>query len=1119
MAAEERLNNPQEEEIFVFPASFAQQRLWFIDRLVPGNTFYNVPTALRLTGALNLGALEKTFNEIIRRHEVLRTTFGMVEGELVQVIAHIETFQRNIPTILSVVDLRELPAASREAEAKRLLTEESHCPFDLSSGPLLRVMLLQLDEAEHILLLNLHHIVCDDWSIGVLMRELEILYTAFTLEQPSPLPELPLQYADFAEWQRQWLQGEVLETQLAYWRQQLKGISILHLPTDRPKPAIQSYRGAKEFLELPQSLSEALATLSQQEGATLFMTLLAAFQILIYRYTHQEDIAVGSAIANRNRSEIESLIGFFVNSLVLRTDLSGNPTFRELLNRVREVTIGAYSHQDLPFEKLVEELHPDRKLSHHPLFQVVFGFQNSPMSALELPGLVPRFIDIETKTTRFDLEFHLWESAKDYRSIYGEQWQHSEGLRGVVIYNTDLFDKATINRMLGHFQTLLKGIVANPEEHLSNLPILTDAERHQLLVEFNQPQSKIKNQKSKIGQCIHQLFGNQVERNPDAIAVRFEDIRTSVATSLHYRELNTRSNQLAHYLKRMGVDSEVLVGICVERSVDMIVGLLGILKAGGAYVPLDPSYPRDRLAFMLEDAQVSVLLTQEKLQSKLPNLPTKVICIDKDWDIIAQESKENPKTNTVADNLAYVIYTSGSTGTPKGVAVPHKAVTRLVCNTNYVELDATDKIAQVSNFSFDAATFEIWGALLNGAQLVGISRDITLSPQDFALQIRQKDISILFLTTALFQQMARDVPQAFTSLRYLLFGGEAVDPRWVKKVIAKGAPKQFLHVYGPTENTTFTSYYVVSEEETNNPKSTIPIGRPITNTQVYLLDGQLQPVPIGVTGELYIGGDGLARGYLNRPELTAEKFIPNPISEDLSKDRLYKTGDLGRYLPDGNIEFLGRIDDQVKIRGFRIELGEIEAVLNQHPAAAETVVIIQEDIPGDKHLVAYIVPTNPKSNIQNLKSDLLRQFLKEKLPGYMVPSAYVVLKSLPLTPSGKVDRRALPAVDTASLDVQENYVAPRTSVEEVLVGIWSKVLGREQIGVHDNFFDLGGHSLLATQLSSRIRDAFQVELPVSQVFEAPTVASLARYIETMCWAAKNQQTANPTENPREEVEF
>ncbi|HEY9875968.1 MAG TPA: amino acid adenylation domain-containing protein, partial [Candidatus Obscuribacterales bacterium] len=738
---------------------------------------------------------------------------------------------------------------------------------------------------------------------------------------------------------------------------------------------------------------------------------------------------------------------------------------------------------------------------------------NSPMSALEFPGLVPSFINIETKTTRFDLEFHLWESAKDYRSIYGEQWQQSESIRGVVVYNTDLFDKATIVRMLGHFKTLLSGIVANPENWISALPILTDAEQHQILVKFNQPQFKIQNPKSKIRQCIHHLFENKVEQNFDGIAVVFEN------EQITYREINKRSNQLGHYLQKMGVGSEVLVGICVERFVDMIVGLLGILKAGGAYVPLDPSYPRDRLAFMLEDAQVSVLLTQEKLQSKLPNLPTKVICLDKDWDIIAQESKENPKSDTVADNLAYVIYTSGSTGTPKGVAVSHKAVTRLVCNTNYVELDATDKIAQVSNFSFDAATFEIWGALLNGAQLVGISRDITLSPQDFALQIRQKDISVLFLTTALFQQMARDVPQAFTSLRYLLFGGEAVDPRWVKKVIAKGAPKQLLHVYGPTESTTFTSYYVVSEEETNNPKSTIPIGRPITNTQIYLLDEQLQPVPIGVTGELYIGGDGLARGYLNRPELTAEKFIPNPISEELTQDRLYKTGDLGRYLPDGNIEFLGRIDDQVKIRGFRIELGEIEAVLNQHPAVAETVVIIQEDIPDDKHLVAYIVPTNPKSKIQNPKSDVLRQFLKEKLPGYMVPSAYVVLKSLPLTPNGKVDRRALPAVDTASLDVKEDYVAPRTSVEGVLVGIWSKVLGREQIGVHDNFFDLGGHSLLATQLISRIRDAFQVELPVSQVFEAPSIASLARYIETMRWATKNQQAPSTTENAREEVEF
>ncbi len=1087
-----------EQEVFVFPTSFAQQRLWFLDQLISGNAIYNVPTVIRLTGSLNLAALEQTFSEIVRRHEALRTTFKVLDGQPVQVIAP------NLSIPLSVVDLREFPECDRELQAQQLLAAEFERPFDLSSGPLLRVMLFELSETEHILLLNMHHIICDDWSIGVLIRELGTLYTAFTnfrYNVSTSLPELPLQYPDFAEWQREWLQGEVLENQLAYWRQQLNGIPVLNLPVDRPKPAFATYGGATQTLELSKKLSDALQTLSQQEGVTLFMILLATFQTLLYRYTHQEDIAVGSPIANRNRSEIEGLIGFFVNSLVLRTDLSGSPTFREVLNRVRQVTLGAYSHQDLPFEKLVEELHPERNLNCHPLFQVVFGFENAPMSALDLPGLVPSFMDIDFKTTRFDLELHLWKCSEDFRSLWGGRWEDSEGIRGVVVYNTDLFDESTITRMLGHFKMLLEGIVANPEQRISNLPLLSQAELHKLLIECNKTQADYPQDK-----CIHQLFEKQAEQNPDAIAVIFEDAQ------LTYRDLNIRSNQLAHHLQKMGVGSEVLVGICVERSIDMIVGLLGILKAGGAYVPLDSNYPRDRLNFMLDDSKISILLTQEKLVDNFGNFPNPVVCLDKDWQTIAQESEENPHSDVTSDNLAYVIYTSGSTGKPKGVAVTHKAVNRLVCNTNYINFSPDDKIAQASNTSFDAATFEIWGALLNGAQLVGISRDVTLSPHEFSLQLRQKGISILFLTTALFQQIARDVPQAFSSLRYLLFGGEAVDARWVKKVLKQGAPRQLIHVYGPTEGTTFSSYYCV--QDVPESATSIPIGCPIANTQIYLLDADLQPVPIGIVGELYIGGDGLAREYINRPDITAERFISKPFNNK-PESRLYKTGDLARYLPDGNIEFLGRIDNQVKIRGFRIELGEIEAILNQHPAVRETVVIIREEIPGDKHLIAYIVPDQQ----QTPTSMNLRQFLKEKLPEYMVPSAYVVLESLPLTPNGKVDRRALPAVDTLSFEMKEDYVAPRDRVEEVLVEIWAKVLGKQQIGVRDNFFELGGHSLLATQLISRIRDAFQIELSVRNLFESPTVASLARHIETMCWAAKGLDNTSSRGNEREEVEF
>jgi amino acid adenylation domain-containing protein len=1090
------------EEVFVFPVSFAQQRLWFLEQLNPGNTIYNVPTAIRLTGSLNLTALEQTFNEILRRHEVFRTKFTVVDGQPLQAIVP------SLTILLPVLDLKQLPVDQREAEAKRIISAEIERPFDLSSLGLLRVMLFALSQTEHILLLNMHHIICDDWSMGLLIGELSVIYTAFAQNQSSvrhstqtPLPELPLQYADFAHWQRQWLQGEILQTQLAYWRSQLNGISMLDLPVDKKRTNIQNYQGAIEFIELPPQLTHALEALSQQENATLFMTLLAAFQILLYRYTNQDDIAVGSPIANRNRSEIEGLIGFFVNNLVLRTNLSGNPTFKELLSRVRDVTLEAYKHQDLPFEKLVEELHPERNLSHHPLFQVVFGFQNAPMSALKLPDLIPSFINIDLHKTRFDLELHLWKCSQDFRSLWGGDWEFSEGVRGVIVYNTDLFDKSTITQLLRHFKTLLSSIVKNPQQSITNLQLLNHDQQNQILVQWNNTQTDYPKNK-----CIHQLFQEQVEQHPHAVALVFG------IEQITYQELDKLSNQLAKYLQKLQVKSEVIVGICLEQSIDFIVGLLAILKAGGAYLPLDSSYPQERLNFMLEDAQVSILITQEKLLNNFDNSLNQTICIDKDWKIISQESQESLNSNVNSDNLAYVIYTSGSTGKPKGVAVTHKAINRLVCNTNYINLELTDKIAQGSNISFDAATFEIWGALLNGAQLVGISKDVMLSPQELALQLKEKGISVLFLTTALFQQIARDVPQAFANLKYLLFGGETIDSRWVKKVIKYGSPKRLVHVYGPTENTTFSSYYQVIEVP--ELATSIPIGTPITNTQIYILDANLKPVPTGVVGELYIGGEGLAREYLNRPDLTDEHFITIPETGFISKVRLYKTGDLARYLMDGNIEFLGRIDNQVKIRGFRIELGEIETVLSQHPAVQQAVVIAVEDIPGEKQLVGYIV----SHQAQIPKSIDLQQFLKVKLPDYMIPRVYVVLESLPLSPNGKVNRRALPMPDTFIFN-QQDYVAPSTHVEVLLAEIWAKILGKEQVGIHDNFFELGGHSLLATQLVSRIRDTLRIDVSVRNLFEAPTVEQLARYIEAMSWATQGLHNTSNKEMEREEVEF
>ncbi|MBD2005419.1 MULTISPECIES: non-ribosomal peptide synthetase [Cyanophyceae] len=953
--------------------SFAQQRLWFLDQLVPNNAFYNVPAAVRLVGSLNLAALEEAFNEIVRRHEALRTTFVTVEGQPVQAIASTLT----VP--LPVIDLRSrsvsvgeaalkglgesqsLSKGELETEARRITTQEAQRPFDLSKDPFLRVTLLRLDESEYVLLLVLHHIVSDGWSMGVLIRELAALYTAFAsckddkFSVSTPLPELPIQYADFAHWQREWLQGEVLETQLAYWRQQLDGISILNLPTDRPRPAVQSYRGATQLLQLPKSLSKALEALSQQEGVTLFMTLLAAFQTLLYRYTQQEDIAVGSPIANRNRSEIEGLIGFFVNSLVLRTNFDGNPTFRSLLSQVREVSLGAYAHQDLPFEKLVEELHPERNLNQNPLFQVVFALQNAPMSALELPDLTLSPLQfVDTETTRFNLEFHLWEQKENN----GLGVDSSEGISGFVVYSTDLFDAVTINRMLGHFQILLEGIVANPEQRVSELPILNEAELHQLLVEWNNTQVNYPKDL-----FIHQLFEAQVEQNKDAVALVFED------KHLTYEQLNNRSNKLARYLQKLGVGAEILVGLCVERSLDMIIGMLAILKAGGAYLPLDPSYPSERLSFMLQDAQVPVILTHEQYIERLVKDSSQIICLDKDWETISQQSENNPSSNVTSDNLAYVIYTSGTTGKPKGVKIEHRNLLNLIFwHQKAFAVSPLDRVTQVGGVAFDACAWEVLPYLSAGCSIYLIDDEIRIAPEKLRDFLTSKSITISFLPTPLAEKILLLDWFNNASLRILLTGGDKLHQYPLAEY-----PFQLVNNYGPTENTVVTTSGIVpvteKEAPTNRPYKGEPegianvaasgnaiaptIGRPIANTQVYVLDRYLQPVPIGVAGELHIGGDGLARGYLNRPDLTAEKFISNPFSNQLEA-RLYKTGDLVRYQPDGNIEFLGRLDEQVKIRGFRIELGEIEAVLSQHPAVLQNVVITREDLPGEKRLVAYV---------------------------------------------------------------------------------------------------------------------------------------------------------------------
>jgi amino acid adenylation domain-containing protein len=1066
-------NFSEEAEVFVFPTSFAQQRLWFLDQLAPGNPFYNVSTALRLTGSLNFTALKQTFNEIVRRHETLRTTFVMVEQQPVQAIAPSVT----IP--LPLIDLRNFESQERETQVQQIVTQEAQNPFNLTTGPLLRVKLLQLDETEYVLLLNLHHIVADGWSIGVLIRELGILYTAFAEDRKlsTSVPELPIQYADFAQWQREWLQGvgangcSPLQTQLAYWQKQLEGISVLNLPTKQLRPAVPSYRGAKQFLELPHSLTQALEALSYQEGVTLFMTMLAAFQTLLYRYTQQEDIVVGSPIANRNRSELEGLIGFFVNSLVLRTDFSGKPTFRELLNRVREVTLGAYSHQDLPFEKLVEELHPERDLSRNPLFQVVFSLQNTPIVALELPGLTLSLFEFDSKTAKLDLEFHLWQDL--------------DTLKGQMVYSTDLFDDTTITQMLRHFQTLLESIVANPEQRLSDLSLLTEEERQELLIDWNDTKKDYPENK-----CFHQLFEAQMEDTPDAIEF---SARSAIAVvfdnhQLTYCELNIRANQLAHYLQKLGVVPDVIVGIGVEKSLETIVTLLGILKAGGAYLPLDPSLPQERLKFMLKDAQVSVLLTQEKWLKHFEDFSNPIICIDKDWATITQHSQENPTSCVTLDNLAYVIYTSGSTGKPKGVLLQHRGLCNLAASQIEVfNLQPSDRILQFASLSFDASIFEIVMALQTGATLYLANKESRLPGQPLLQLLREKAITHVTLPPAVLAVLPTE---SLPALQTIICAGESCTDDIVKRWW--NSQRRFFNAYGPTEATVWSTIAEIS-----NMSEKPHIGRPIANTKIYILDKHLQPLPIGIAGELYISGEGLAQGYLNRPELTTEKFILNPFSNE-KKGRLYKTGDLARYRPDGNIEFLGRIDNQVKIRGFRIELSEIETVLSDHQSVQKAIVIAKDNLADDKYLVAYIVPkveTQRKEHLQRTASNfpsLLRKFLKEKLPEYMIPKAFVVLDSLPLTASGKVDRLALTKLDSyASRLIDKTFIAPRTPTESTLAKIWAEVLNVERVGIYDNFFDLGGDSLLTVRLMKQIHKQFDRELPISSLFLNPTIESLA----------------------------
>ncbi len=1027
------------------PLSLGQQQMWLLAQLAPDSPVYNECVTIHLPGPLDGAALEQSFNEIIRRHEAWRTSFPLVDGQPIQMIHPPST--RTLP----MVDLRYLPETEREAEARRLATEDARILFDLAHGPLLRATLMRLGDAEHRLFLTLHQIIFDGVSLyWVFLPELRALYESFLSGKPSPLPDLPIQYADFAVWQRQWLQGDMLADQLAYWKQQLADApTVLKLPTDRPHPPVQTYRGSMRPFALSKRLTDSIKALSRQEGVTQFVALLAAFNTLLYRYTGQDDLLIGTSTAGRKRSEIQGLMGFFLNTLVLRTNLSGNPTFRELLVRVREVTNSAFAYEDVPFEYLVKELHPERNLALSPLFQVMLTLE-PPLPVLPSAWTLTQ-MDVETDTAKFDL--------------YLELDDRPEGLIGRFEYSTDLFDAATIDRMVRHWQTLLEGIVADPERRLSELPLLTETERHRILVEWNATQTEY-----PMDRCVHQLFEAQVERTPDAVAAIFED------TQLTYRELNQLANQLAHQLQQLSVGPEVLVGICMERSLEMVVGILGILKAGGAYVPLDPVYPDDRLAFMLQDARVSVLLTERGLAERLPQHTVNVLYLDTGWEDIAQECDQNLISRATSENLAYVIYTSGSTGRPKGVAIAHRSTVALIhwALGIFTPEELTGVLASTS-ICFDLSVFELFVPLSCGGTVLLTENPLQLS----GLSSGRRVTLINTVPSAAAELVySGNLP---TSVRTVNLAGELPHNTLIRRLYQQGAIQRIFNLYGPTEATTYSTFTLVEEEE-REPS----IGRPIANTQAYILDTHLQPVPIGITGELYIGGEGLARGYLNRPELTAERFISNPFSQQPDA-RLYKTGDLARYLPDGNIEFLGRIDHQVKIRGFRIELGEIEAVLRQHPEVREAVVVAWEDTPGDTRLVAYIVATQGQAPAITI----LRNFLKERLPKYMVPASFVLLEALPLTSNGKVNRRALPAAERSKAKLDESFVAPTQPLHQQLEQIWEDLLDIRPVGVRDNFFDLGGHSLLATRLVDRIERIFGKKIPLATLFAGPTIEQLA----------------------------
>ena len=1055
------------------PLTSYQQRIWLLAQKAGQFAVHNLPMVFQLEGNLNIPLLEESFNRVIQRHESLRTIFPLHNHGLPiqKILSQVE-----IKLSLEEVSIKDLDQEQISTKIDRLINQEVSKYFNLEKDPLIRVKLLKLSQDHHILIVTCHHIISDGWSLsGILLKEVSAYYKFLLGQNELELPQLTINYGDYTLWHQQEEQ-EKEDLLLDYWTKQLEdSIPLLSLPTDNPRPHLETYKGSIQYFEIDQHLKEKIESLAQTNGATLFMVLLAAFQVVLHRYANQKDIVIGTPIGNRTYTALENLIGCFINVVPLRSNIENNPSFLELLAQAKQVSLDAYTYPNFPVEKMLSTLKEHRDASYSPWFQVLFILLNVPSNNLELPEVTIEEKNFNKGASTFDLTFLIE--------------QKEQGLKCSFEYNTYLYNDDTISRLIGHFKVLLESIVINPQQPVSQLPLLTESEQHQLLVEWNQTTADY-----PASYCIHQLFEAQVEATPDQVAVVFEE------ESITYEQLNRRANQLAHYLQSLGVGPEVLVGISVERSIDMIIGLLGILKAGAAYVPLDPSYPSERVEYILSNSEAPVLITSSQVLPSLPQHKAKVICLDRDWQELEQQNQDNPHSEVNGQNLSYVIYTSGSTGKPKGVQICHQSLVNFIYSMkNEPGLNSSDRLLAVTTISFDIHTLEIYLPLIVGATIVLVSRQVATDGLGLAAEMDKHDTTVMQATPATWRMLLSTNWSGKSNLKAIC-GGEALPQSLANSLLEKVGC--LWNIYGPTETTVWsTTVEVKADREHRYADAPESIGKAIANTQIYILDEHLQPVPQGIPGELHIGGAGLARGYIKRPELTAQKFIPNPFSNQ-TDSRVYKTGDLVRYLADGNIEYIGRIDNQVKIRGYRIELGEIEAILLQHPQIGEGAVIVREDNPGNKRLVAYYVAKNPAPTINEIRS-----FIKEKLPDYMVPEAFMNLESLPLTPNGKIDRRSLPAPDITSVS-QSNFVPPSNATQEQIATIWTQILDIEKIGIEDNFFELGGNSLKVTQLVFEIREAFSVELPLQTLFEYPTIAELAEVIDNQ-QAVTTQTSVEP----------